>query len=73
MITYQRITKSSGLQYKVRLDKKLVGGIYKNSEGKFYYRPTSHTGGDLFNTLEGVKQSLEEEQHDAASNTVESN
>ncbi len=59
MITYQEVPGSAALQLKVRLGKKIVGGIYKSPYTGFYYRPTGSVAGDLFETIEEVKQSLE--------------
>lgn len=59
MITYQEVKKGN-LVYKVKLDNKIVGAIYNSPDG-FYYRPTARSGGELFGTVEEVKDSLEEE------------
>lgn len=60
MITYINVSGGSMLQLKVKLDNKVVGGIYKTPYGEFYYRPVNHNAGDCFATIEDVKKSLEE-------------
>ena len=60
MITYQEVPGAAALQVKVRLDKKIVGGIYKTPIGNYYYyRPTGKPCGDTFDTITEVKESIE--------------
>ena len=60
MITYQNIPGAAALQVKVRLDKKIVGCIYKAPDGGFYYRTAGGTvSGETFDTITEVKESLE--------------
>jgi len=61
MITYETI-KDTGVTklIKVRLDGKLVGAIARTIAGKFKYIPNGQkVGGELFNTIEEVKKSIE--------------
>ncbi len=58
MITYTDVKGGAAIQCKVRLDKKIVGAIYKSDDG-FYYRPTGSGPGETFETIEECKQSLE--------------
>ena len=61
MITYTDVPGAGTLQLRVRLEKKIVGGIYKNPVfGTFYYKPAGGLCGADFRTIEEVKQSLEE-------------
>lgn len=56
--TYVEAKGSGSLQCKVRLEKKIIGGIY-SSPGGFYYRPTaSSQRGEQFETIEEVKATL---------------
>ena len=59
MITYIDVPGAGAMQLKVRLDKKIVGAIYKTVDDKFYYRPTGHGCGDVFPSIESVKLSIE--------------
>ena len=62
MITYQNVPGAAALQVKVRLDKKIVGCIYKAPDGGVYYRPAGGSvSGETFETIAEVKHSLEEE------------
>ena len=62
MITYVQAKGDSLLQCKVRLDNKIVGGIYATPDGDFYYRPGGgRLTGEIFGTIAEVKQSLEED------------
>ena len=59
MITYHEVPGKAQLQLKVKLDNKVVGGIYKTHTDKFYYKPTGRTCGTYFNSLVHLKTSLE--------------
>jgi len=62
MISYQDVPGAAALQVKVRLDKKIVGCIYKAPAGGFYYRPAGGSvTGETFETIAEVKRSLEED------------
>lgn len=55
-ITYKEKNNNTVSVY---LGKKLVGEIHR-VDGGFQYFPKGHSdGGDIFDTLDGVKQSLE--------------
>lgn len=58
MITYTDVIGGATIKCKVRLDKKIVGAIYKSDAG-FYYRPTGGSCGETFTTIAAVKLSLE--------------
>lgn len=58
-ITYVSVRGAGAIHCKVRLDKKIVGAIYKTVDEKFYYRPTGRGCGDVFPTIEAVKLSIE--------------
>ena len=60
MITYVDVKGAAAIQCKVRLNKRIVGAIYKFDK-KFYYRPTAgmYWYADTFDTIEKCKASLE--------------
>lgn len=57
MITYVPVPGPGALEYKVKLEKKIVGGIYQSPTG-YYYKPTGAGCGETFKTVEEVKASL---------------
>jgi len=59
MITYLPVPGTATLQLKVRLNRNVIGGIYKTVNDQFYYKPTGRDGGKLFDSLEDVKEDLE--------------
>ena len=59
MITYTNVPGGASLLLKVRLDKKIVGGIYVTPVGTYYYKPTGSTSGETFDTITEVKESIE--------------
>lgn len=44
---------------KVKLDGKLVGWIFRPECDQYYYKPKGGLCGEMFDTLEGVQESLE--------------
>ena len=59
MVSYLPVPGPGALEYKVKLDKKVIGAIYRSPTG-YYYRPNGGSGlvGDTFKTVDEVKATL---------------
>lgn len=55
--TYVDVQGSATIMCRVRLEKKIIGAIYNSPMG-YYYRPTGGPCGEMFKTVDEVKETL---------------